>query len=108
MDQRPIIRPCDDDLARLAEMVNSARKVALFCGVECAETHDEVIVLADRLRLPLVLPTGAEGISRTTILSRGRGSLFHRSRDRVCRPISYTFWPIEDTPFSDVGSHVAN
>src|SRR5499427_1282024 len=27
LNRRPIIRPCEDDLARLAEMLNSARKV---------------------------------------------------------------------------------
>lgn len=53
MDHRPIIRPCDDDLARLADMVNSARKVALFCGVGCAEAHDEVIALADKVKAPV-------------------------------------------------------
>jgi pyruvate dehydrogenase (quinone) len=53
MHHRPIIRPCNDDLARLADVVNSARKVALFCGFGCAEAHDEVIALADKVKAPV-------------------------------------------------------
>src|SRR4051812_45597127 len=30
---RPLVRPADDDLARLADLVNGAKKVALFCGI---------------------------------------------------------------------------
>src|SRR6516165_3771448 len=32
----PVVRPADADLARLADLVNGARKVALFCGIGCA------------------------------------------------------------------------
>ena len=53
LDHRPIIRPCEDDLAQLADMLNSAGKVTLFCGVGCAEAHDEVIALADRVKAPV-------------------------------------------------------
>ncbi len=48
----PSIRPCDRELARLAEMINSAKKVALFCGIGCAEAHDEVVALAEKLKAP--------------------------------------------------------
>src|SRR5215469_18894114 len=53
MDHRPIIRPCDDDLAQLADLLNSARRVTLFCGVGCAEAHDEVLSLADKVKAPI-------------------------------------------------------
>jgi len=53
MDHRPIIRPCDHDLAQLADLLNSARRVTLFCGVGCAEAHDEVLSLADKVKAPV-------------------------------------------------------
>ena len=53
MDHRPIMRPCDNDLAQLAGMINSARKVTLFCGFGCAEAHDEVIALAEKVKAPV-------------------------------------------------------
>src|ERR1700735_5026567 len=37
--RRPSIRPGEKDLARLAELINSSRKVALFCGIGCAGAH---------------------------------------------------------------------
>jgi len=52
-DHRPIMRPCDDELAQLADMVNSARKVALFCGFGCARAHDQVIALAEKIKAPV-------------------------------------------------------
>jgi len=53
MDHRPIMRPCDNDLTQLAALLNSARKVTVFCGFGCAEAHDEVIALADKVKAPV-------------------------------------------------------
>jgi pyruvate dehydrogenase (quinone) len=50
---RPSIRPCDKDLAPLAEMINSAKKIALFCGIGCANAHEDVIALAEKLKAPV-------------------------------------------------------
>jgi pyruvate dehydrogenase (quinone) len=49
----PLVRPADDDLARLAELVNGAKKVALYCGIGCAGAHDEVVALAEKLKAPV-------------------------------------------------------
>jgi pyruvate dehydrogenase (quinone) len=49
----PLVRPADDDLARLADLLNGARKVALFCGIGCAGAHDEVVALAGKLQAPV-------------------------------------------------------
>jgi pyruvate dehydrogenase (quinone) len=49
----PQVRPCDGDLARLADLLNQARRVTLFCGAGCAGAHDEVVALADRLKAPV-------------------------------------------------------
>jgi pyruvate dehydrogenase (quinone) len=49
----PSVRPCDGDLARLADLVNQAKRVTLFCGAGCAGAHDEVVALADKLKAPV-------------------------------------------------------
>ncbi len=51
--RRPTVRPGEKDLARLAEMINSAKKVAFFCGIGCADAHDDVIALAEKLKAPI-------------------------------------------------------
>ena len=51
--QRPSIRPCEKDLAQLAELINSSKKVVLFCGIGCAGAHDELMALADKLKSPV-------------------------------------------------------
>ena len=50
---RPTIRPGEKDLARLADMVNSSRKVALFCGIGCENAHDQVVALAEKVKSPV-------------------------------------------------------
>ncbi len=49
----PVVRPADADLDRLADLLNRAGKVTLFCGSGCAGAHDEVVTLADRLKAPV-------------------------------------------------------
>jgi pyruvate dehydrogenase (quinone) len=49
----PLIRPCDADLARLADLLNQGKRVTLFCGAGCAGAHDEVVALADKLKAPV-------------------------------------------------------
>jgi pyruvate dehydrogenase (quinone) len=49
----PQIRPCDHDLARLADLLNQGKRVTLFCGAGCAGAHDEVVALADKLKAPV-------------------------------------------------------
>jgi pyruvate dehydrogenase (quinone) len=51
--KRPSIRPSEKDLAQLADLINSARKVALFCGIGCENAHDEVVALAEKVKAPV-------------------------------------------------------
>jgi pyruvate dehydrogenase (quinone) len=51
--QRPSIRPGQKDLAKLADLINSAKKVALFCGIGCEGAHDEVVALAAKVKSPV-------------------------------------------------------
>jgi pyruvate dehydrogenase (quinone) len=50
----PVLRPADDEIARLAGMLNAASRVTLMCGAGCAGAHDEVVELAKRLKAPIV------------------------------------------------------
>ena len=34
-------------------MINSAKKVVLFCGIGCANAHDEVVALAEKVKSPV-------------------------------------------------------
>ena len=49
----PRVRPTDVDLVRLADLLNLAPKVTLFCGSGCAGARDELLALADRLKAPI-------------------------------------------------------
>src|SRR6202046_3168649 len=51
--QRPSIRPGEKDLAKLADLINSSKKVALFCGIGCENAHDEVVALAEKVKAPV-------------------------------------------------------
>src|SRR5712692_10928492 len=48
-----VLRPANDDLARLAKLLNAARTVTLFCGTGCARAHHEVLALAEKLKAPV-------------------------------------------------------
>jgi pyruvate dehydrogenase (quinone) len=50
---RPVIRPSEDELLQLAELLNSHKKITLFCGLGTAEAHDEIIHLAEKLKAPI-------------------------------------------------------
>ena len=51
--RRPPVRPGDKDLARLADLINSSKKVALFCGIGCDTAHDQVVALAEKVKAPV-------------------------------------------------------
>jgi pyruvate dehydrogenase (quinone) len=51
---KPVIRPSDEDLVTLAEMLNESSRVTLMCGAGCADAHDEVVALAAKLKAPIV------------------------------------------------------
>jgi len=52
----PVVRPRDCEIQALADMLNGARRVTLFCGAGCAGAHDRVVALADTLKAPIVHP----------------------------------------------------
>jgi pyruvate dehydrogenase (quinone) len=63
--RRPLVRPDDQDLHALAELLNGARRVTMLCGAGCAGAHDLVVRLADALKAPIVHPLrGKEHVKR--------------------------------------------
>jgi pyruvate dehydrogenase (quinone) len=53
---KPLLRPSDDDLSRLASILDDAQAVTLLCGAGCAGAHAEVLALAKLLQAPIVHP----------------------------------------------------
>ena len=52
--RRPLVVPGESDLRALADLLNDAKRVTLFCGAGCAGTHDQLIALAAQLKAPVV------------------------------------------------------
>ena len=50
---RPVIKPSEDELLQLAELINSYEKITVFCGIGAAEAHHEIIQLAEKLKAPV-------------------------------------------------------
>jgi len=50
---KPIVRPSEDELLQLAGIINSYKKVTIYCGLGAAEAHDEIIQLAEKLKSPV-------------------------------------------------------
>src|SRR5277367_1350222 len=50
----PVLRPSAVEIEHLANFLNGASRVTLFCGAGCAGAHDEVVELARKLKAPIV------------------------------------------------------
>src|SRR5665648_98949 len=50
---QPVIRPSEDELLQLAELLNSHKKITIYCGLGAAEAHNEIIQLAEKLKAPV-------------------------------------------------------
>lgn len=50
----PAIRPSDNELKELADLLDENTKITIFCGIGAASAHDEVIELSHRLHAPVV------------------------------------------------------
>ena len=49
----PRIRPTDNDLEKLAEIINSARRPVIFGGEGCRGARDQVLALSQKLNAPI-------------------------------------------------------
>jgi len=50
---KPVVRPSQEELMQLAELVNSNKKVTIFCGLGATGAHIEIIQLAEKLKAPI-------------------------------------------------------
>ncbi|MFF9671652.1 pyruvate dehydrogenase [Streptomyces eurythermus] len=50
---RPTVRPADEELARLTELVDAAEKVTVFCGRGVEGAHAEVMAFAEKVKAPV-------------------------------------------------------
>lgn len=51
--RRPVLSPNEEDVRQVADVLNRAKKVAIFAGAGVEGAHDEVIELADVLKAPI-------------------------------------------------------
>src|SRR5882724_10627697 len=56
----PVVRPAEPELTALAELLNGAKRVTLFCGRGCTGTHDGLMKLAETLKSPIVHALGGK------------------------------------------------
>jgi pyruvate dehydrogenase (quinone) len=49
----PTVIPSEDELLQLASLLNSHKKVTIFCGIGAREAHTEIIQLAEKLKAPV-------------------------------------------------------
>jgi pyruvate dehydrogenase (quinone) len=57
---RPVVRPSDGELAKIAEALNAGKKVAIYGGSGCEHAHDQVVALAERLKAPVARTSRAK------------------------------------------------
>lgn len=50
---QPVIRPSEEDLDKIAALLNAARTVTIYAGSGCEHAHDEVVAAAARLKAPM-------------------------------------------------------
>lgn len=53
LPSKSVFRPNDEEIAKLADLINSSDKVTLFCGLGAKEAHDEVVQLASKIKSPV-------------------------------------------------------
>ena len=56
----PVVRPAEVELTALADLLNGAKRVTLFCGRGCAGAHGSLMRLAEKLRSPMVHALGGK------------------------------------------------
>ncbi|CAA2110423.1 ubiquinone-dependent pyruvate dehydrogenase [Variovorax paradoxus] len=50
----PVVTPAPASLRRLADLLHSGRRITMLCGAGCAEAHEQLVALAERLQAPVV------------------------------------------------------
>lgn len=50
---KSIYRPDNQEIKRLAELINSSEKVTIYCGLGAKDAHDEAVQLAEKIKAPI-------------------------------------------------------
>jgi pyruvate dehydrogenase (quinone) len=50
---KPVLRPADTDLEKLARLIDDAKTIAIFGGDGCRDARNEVLTLANKLKAPV-------------------------------------------------------
>lgn len=50
---KPVLRPNDDELAQIADLLSQGKKIAIYAGYGCEGAHDDLVELASRLKAPI-------------------------------------------------------
>src|SRR5580692_7688728 len=56
----PVVLPAERELTALAELLNGAKRITLFCGRGCAGAHGRLMQLAETLKSPIVHALGGK------------------------------------------------
>ncbi len=57
---RPVTRPNDTELKRIADALNTGKKITIYGGSGCEHAHDQVMALAERLQAPVARTSRAK------------------------------------------------
>src|SRR5882757_4840425 len=53
-ESKPTVRPSDDEITLLADVLNRSERITILAGAGCAGAHAELIALAGQLNAPIV------------------------------------------------------
>lgn len=53
LPSKGVYHPQRSELEQLAELINSSKKITIYCGIGAKEAHDEVVVLASLIKAPV-------------------------------------------------------
>ncbi|MFK0335321.1 ubiquinone-dependent pyruvate dehydrogenase [Rhizobium sp. NPDC090275] len=57
---QPTVVPAEEQIEQMVQLLDGSSKVTLLCGRGCEGAHDELIVLADKLKAPIVHALGGK------------------------------------------------
>jgi pyruvate dehydrogenase (quinone) len=57
---RPVVRPSDEDLDRIAAAIDKGDQITIFGGVGCQHAREQVLALAERLKAPIARTSRAK------------------------------------------------
>lgn len=52
-NSKTVFRPSDNEMQKLADLVNKHPKISIFCGIGAREAHDDIVKLAGLLKAPI-------------------------------------------------------